>query len=86
MNFKSCLKAQRLRVTPSCVIQKCAEISRIYSSSEPSTLPVFGFTRCARAHERHVMNVAQVIVYVCVFGCPQDERTGASVSAEGGRV
>ena len=25
-----------------------------YSSSEPSTLPVFGLTRCAWAHARHV--------------------------------
>ena len=31
-----------------------AQDPHIYSSPEPSTFPVFGFTRCAWAHARHV--------------------------------
>jgi hypothetical protein len=33
----------------------CRTGSSFYSSSEPGTLPVFGFTKCAWAHARHVI-------------------------------
>jgi hypothetical protein len=46
------LKGQWLRlISPRCVNPRC---QRVYSSSEPRTLPVFGLTRCVCAHARHV--------------------------------
>jgi hypothetical protein len=41
---------------------------RIYSSSDPSTLPVFGFTRCLCARKARHLDVGEVIVFGIISG------------------